>query len=81
MLELREVSKRFGPLQALHPTTLRFPRGSTTVLIGPSGCGKSTLLKLTNGLLAPDTGEVRLDGEPLAALDVLAARRRMGYVI
>ena len=81
MLLLREVAKRYDGVQAVAPTTLECERGSTTVLIGPSGCGKSTLLKLSNGLVAPDCGEVRLDGELLTRENALALRRRMGYVI
>jgi len=81
MLELEGVSKRFGAAQALHPLSLRIAPGHTTVLLGPSGCGKSTLLKLMNGLLQPDTGRVLFDGTPLAAQDVLQARRRMGYCL
>ena len=81
MLELEGVSKRFGAAQALHPLSLRITPGHTTVLLGPSGCGKSTLLKLMNGLMQPDTGRVLFDGTPLAAQDVLQARRRMGYCL
>jgi osmoprotectant transport system ATP-binding protein len=81
MLELRGVRKRLGGREVLHPTDLDVPAGRTTVLLGPSGCGKSTLLRLMLGLLWPDDGQVRFDGRPLAPGDVLAARRRMGYVV
>jgi osmoprotectant transport system ATP-binding protein len=62
-LELREVSKKFGEHTALHPTSLVFEEGRTTVLIGPSGCGKSTILRLLIGLLEPTTGEVLVSTE------------------
>ena len=81
MLSLREVSKRFGDVRALEPTSLECAGGETTVLIGPSGCGKSTLLKLMNGLHLPDTGEVWHDGERLGPSNVLTLRQRTGYVI
>ena len=81
MLSLREVSKRFGDVRALEPTSLECAEGQTTVLIGPSGCGKSTLLKLMNGLHVPDTGGVWCDGERLVPENVLSLRQRMGYVI
>ena len=81
MLELRGVSKRFGPTQALHPSDLTIPSNHTTVLIGPSGCGKSTLLRLIIGLLWPDTGCVYFQGTPITAANVEALRQRMGYVI
>lgn len=81
MLELHNVSKSFGPLQVLQPTTLRVEPGKTTVLIGPSGCGKSTLLRLMIGLIEPNEGEVRLDGVRLTPANVLEMRRKMGYVL
>jgi osmoprotectant transport system ATP-binding protein len=81
MLQLRGVSKRFGPIEALHATDLTIRTGATTVLIGPSGCGKSTLLRLMNGLIWPDSGVVSFEGVTLAPSNVLAIRRRMGYVL
>src|SRR5271166_2413931 len=81
MLQLHQVSKRFGAAQVLHPTDLDIEPGKTTVLIGPSGCGKSTLLRLMVGLIQPDTGTVSFDGVPLRPDNLLALRHRMGYVI
>jgi osmoprotectant transport system ATP-binding protein len=81
MIQLEGVSRQFGAAVALKPTDLDFDARRTTVLIGPSGCGKSTILRLINGLLEPSTGSVRFDGEILSPLNILQARRRMGYVI
>jgi osmoprotectant transport system ATP-binding protein len=81
MLVLDNVSKCFGDTIALRPTSLSVAAGSTTALIGPSGCGKTTVLRLMLGLEQPDTGTVRLDGQVLTPGNVLALRRRMGYVI
>ena len=81
MLELRGVSKSFGDHVALRPLDLSIAQSSITVLIGPSGCGKSTMLRLMIGLLRPDSGEVRFEGEELEEANLLSARRRMGYVI
>ena len=81
MLELIGVSKTFQGVTALARTDLVVPDGQTTVLIGPSGSGKSTLLRLMIGLLAPDTGSVRFQGMLLTPQNVLALRRRMGYVV
>jgi osmoprotectant transport system ATP-binding protein len=81
MLKLVGVSKRYGPLEALAPTTLEVPRGRTTVLIGPSGSGKSTLVRLMTGLVWPDEGEVWFDGVRLSSENLAGVRRRMGYVI
>jgi osmoprotectant transport system ATP-binding protein len=75
--ELRGAAKHYGGGRGLARTDLAVERGRTTVLIGPSGCGKSTLLRLLLGLLLPDEGDVRFDGEPV----VPASRLRMGYVI
>ena len=81
MLELRGVSKSFGRLLALRPTDLGIEAGLTTVLIGPSGCGKSTVLKLLIGLVRPDAGKVVISGEAITPENLLAIRRRIGYVI
>jgi osmoprotectant transport system ATP-binding protein len=55
--------------------------GETLVLLGRSGSGKTTTLKLVNRLLIPTGGDVRIAGEPAAAVPAPALRRRMGYVI
>lgn len=81
MLQLSQVSKRYGDAQALYETDLRVPDGETLVLIGPSGCGKSTLLRLIAGLVQPDNGTISFAGNPLTPATILQARRRMGYVI
>jgi osmoprotectant transport system ATP-binding protein len=81
MLQLTGVSKTYDGGAALQPTNLTVPDGETTVLIGPSGSGKSTLLRLMIGLITPDTGSVRFQSTPLTPDNVLALRRRMGYVV
>ena len=81
LVQLIEVSKRYGEDVALHLTSLSLDRGKTTVLIGPSGCGKSTLLRLIIGLIEPDSGSIELDGEPVTRDNIDALRRRIGYVI
>lgn len=81
MIALDNVSKRYGTDQAVHPLSLTIEPGRTTVLIGPSGSGKSTLLRLMIGLIAPDEGRVRFDGEALTDANLRSIRHRMGYVI
>jgi len=81
MLELTEVTKTFGSNVVLYPTTHTFREGTTTVLIGPSGCGKSTLLRIIIGLIQPDGGTIRIQGESLTTANELELRRRIGYVI
>jgi osmoprotectant transport system ATP-binding protein len=81
MIDVRDVSKAFGPNQVLDRVSVAIPAGRTTVLLGPSGGGKSTLLRVMNGLVQPDAGEVRFDGEPLTAANARGVRHRMGYVV
>ena len=80
-IALKDVEMHFGDLVALHSTNLQIATGQTTVLIGPSGCGKSTILRLIIGLLTPTAGSVEFEGEPVSQSNILALRRRMGYVI
>jgi ABC-type Fe3+/spermidine/putrescine transport system ATPase subunit len=62
----------------VHDVDLTVAAGTLTALLGPSGCGKTTLLKAVAGLLAPDSGEVRVDGRSIS--DVPAERRPVGLV-
>jgi osmoprotectant transport system ATP-binding protein len=80
-VKLVDVSKCYADAAALYPTNLSIERGKTTVLIGPSGCGKSTLLRLIIGLIEPDSGSIKFDGEPITSDKIGALRRRIGYVI
>ena len=81
MLVLNDVSKTYGNLQALQPTTLIIQPGKTTALLGPSGCGKSTLLRIIVGLIPSDTGSVEFDGQTVTQENILEFRHRMGYMI
>jgi rhamnose transport system ATP-binding protein len=63
--ELRDVSKSFGGARALEEVNLRIARGSIHALVGENGAGKSTLGKIISGVLAPDSGQLLLDGEPV----------------
>ncbi len=60
--------------------SLEIPAGRITAIVGASGVGKTTLLDLLTGLVAPDTGVVRVDGKALADLDLPHWRRQVGYV-
>jgi ATP-binding cassette subfamily C protein len=60
--------------------SLEIPAGSLTTLVGPSGSGKTTVIDLVIGLLRPQAGAVRIDGRPLAELDLKTWRRMIGYV-
>ena len=65
ILEVQNVNKRFGGLQALNNVNLNVEQGSVHALIGPNGAGKSTFLNCLIGKLKPDTGSVLFDGKPV----------------
>jgi ATP-binding cassette subfamily B protein RaxB len=82
-LELVELGFGFGARRPplLEGLNTRLPAGSLTLVTGPSGCGKTTLLRLMSGLLAPDRGELRIDGRPRADHGLDAWRRRTAVVL
>jgi len=81
-LELHEVHKRYPTgAAALAGVSLTVPEGGILVLLGTSGSGKTTALKTINGLVRPDSGRVTVLGEDVGSADVIALRRRIGYVI
>ena len=79
MLELRNISKRFGDKQILSDFNLTIHEGNILAIVGPSGGGKTTLLRMLAGLETIDSGEVFYNGEPLA-LDELTKRQLLGFV-
>ena len=68
MLELRNISKSYGPIQVLNDITLSFNPGEILSIVGPSGAGKTTLLQIAGTLDKPDSGEVVFDGKNLLKL-------------
>jgi ribose transport system ATP-binding protein len=64
LLEMRGISKRFGPTQALHQVSLSVSGGNVLALIGENGAGKSTLLKVLSGAHLADDGEMMIAGVP-----------------
>jgi osmoprotectant transport system ATP-binding protein len=81
MITFENVTKRYGDAVAVDDLTLVAPAGKLTILVGPSGCGKTTSLRMVNRLIRPTSGDILLDGESTARMDVAALRRRIGYVI
>lgn len=88
VLELRRVSRSHGRdrlrVDALIDADVRVEAGALVAIMGPSGSGKTTLLALAGGLDRPTSGDVLIDGRPLADLDASGLarlrRRRVGYV-
>jgi ABC-type Fe3+/spermidine/putrescine transport system ATPase subunit len=66
VLELRNVSKRFGEAQAVHNISFSVAKGSILALLGPSGCGKTTTLRLIAGFETADSGKLLIEGEDVS---------------
>jgi len=77
-LELKDLNRSYGPVQALDGLDLTLAPGELVALLGPSGCGKTTALRIVAGFERPDSGKVRVDGADLT--QVSAAKRDMGMV-
>ena len=73
-LQARHVSKRFGGVVALDDVGIDLVAGQITGLVGDNGAGKSTLIRILSAVLAPDSGEIALDGEPVHFSSPAAAR-------
>lgn len=80
MFELEGVTYRLGERVLLGPLNLTLSAGRMVSLIGHNGSGKSTLIKLLARQLSPSTGEIRLDGKPLAAFKSREFARRVAYL-
>ncbi|MCE9684116.1 ABC transporter ATP-binding protein [Halomonas alkalisoli] len=81
MIELFDVTKRFGSETAVDGISLRVEKGEFCALVGTSGCGKSTTLRMINRLIEHSEGEIHLDGQPVRSFNEELLRRRIGYVI
>jgi branched-chain amino acid transport system ATP-binding protein len=77
VLDIKDLSKRFGGLKATDGVSLDLRRGEIHALIGPNGAGKTTLIHQICGSLKPDTGSIRFLGHDVLGLDV-SARARLG---
>lgn len=84
MLEIRNLTKRFGEFEAVSDVSIKVPDGAFLVLLGPSGCGKTTLLRMLAGLELPSGGQILFedalvsDGD--ASWSVDPAKRNSGLV-
>jgi Cu-processing system ATP-binding protein len=78
MIEIKNISKRFGNLQVLNNINLECKQGECIALIGPNGCGKTTLIKIILGMVLPDEGEILFQGKSIK--DDFAYRSQIGYM-
>lgn len=81
MIELKNVTRRFGDTVAVDSINLTIETGEVCVLVGSSGCGKSTTLRMINRLLPLSEGEILVDGEDITTMNPQQLRLNMGYVI
>ena len=79
LIELRQLNKAYGDVSALSGLDLDVPEACLYGLLGPNGAGKTTALRILATLLAPDSGQVHIDGVD-ALKDPRSVRRRLGYV-
>ncbi len=80
IVELRGVSKAFEGKAILNGLDLKLYHNEALVIVGPSGTGKSTILRIISGLLAPDSGEVLMNGKVLDGLQAGMLPVRLGMV-
>ncbi len=79
MMQVRELSKRFGALLAVDGVTLDVKRGEIFGFLGPNGAGKTTTIKMLAGLMKPDGGRIIIDGWDLAE-HPQKAKRAVGFI-
>ena len=61
MIEIKNLTKKFGKLNVLHDVSLSCKKGECIALIGPNGCGKTTLIKTILGMVLPDSGSIKFN--------------------
>ena len=78
-IRVREVTKRFGKVDAVRAASFDLQQGETVALVGHNGAGKTTLMKLMLGLIRPTSGSIEVLGDDPAA-GQFAARRQLGFL-
>ena len=78
LLEIQNVSRRFGDFTAVDQVSIAIEAGEFFTLLGPSGCGKTTLLRMIAGFIAPDGGDIAIGGKSMR--DVVPNRRPVNMV-
>jgi osmoprotectant transport system ATP-binding protein len=81
VIELVEVSRRYGDAYAVKNVSLKVARGELVAVLGESGAGKTTVLRMINRLIEADAGKVRVGDQDVRDVDPVQLRRTIGYVI
>jgi ABC-2 type transport system ATP-binding protein len=79
MIDVTDVSKSYGTIQALKDVSFHVDAGEIIGLLGPNGAGKTTMMKILTGYLMPDEGDVTVDGLDVLT-DTLEVQKRIGYL-
>ncbi|MBB3540410.1 MULTISPECIES: ABC transporter ATP-binding protein [unclassified Rhizobium] len=81
MIEIRNVTKRYGTATVVDSVSMAVEKGSITVVVGTSGSGKSTLMRMINRLVPITSGEIFVGGQNIMDVPVTELRRKIGYAI
>jgi ABC-2 type transport system ATP-binding protein len=79
MIDVQDLSKAYGSIQALDEVSFHVAAGQVIGLLGPNGAGKTTVMKILTGYLQPDSGQVTVDGLDVLT-DTLEVQKRIGYL-
>jgi ABC-2 type transport system ATP-binding protein len=79
MIDVTDVSKSYGSIQALNDVSFHVAAGEVIGLLGPNGAGKTTMMKILTGYLQPDSGQAMVDGLNVLT-DTLEVQKRIGYL-
>lgn len=79
MLEIKELNKSFGSIQAVRGISFKVEQGEVLGFLGPNGAGKSTTMRMITGFLPPTSGTAIVNGHDVTS-DVIAAKRQIGYL-
>jgi ATP-binding cassette subfamily B protein len=79
-IEFRDVAFSYNGAPVLKNLNLKIAKGTTLAIVGPTGAGKSTLINLIPRLIQPTSGELLIDGHPIATIPLATLRRHIGYV-
>lgn len=81
IISIEQIDFKYGAQPIFQIFSTDFERGSFTCILGESGSGKSTLLRIINGLIIPQKGVVRIEGDILSKDNLIQKRLEMGYVL